>query len=59
MTQHTVTVRMAGELKDPLKKLVEELKDEYGMPLFESQTDAVTQAIKDFLKKHVRKSGAK
>jgi len=59
MAQKTQTVRIARELVGPLKKLVEELKDEYDMPLFESQTDAVTQAVKDFLKKHMKRSAAK
>jgi len=55
MTQNTVTVRIAGELKGPLKKLIKELKDDYGMPIFRSETDAVTRAVKDLLKKHAKK----
>ena len=49
------TVRISGELIPPLEKLVENAKDEYGIPLFRSKTDAVTQAVKEFLDKYMPK----
>ena len=55
MTQKTQTVRIAQELIKPLDDLVEHLKDEYGTPVFTSKTEAVTQAVKEFLKKHAKK----
>jgi len=57
MAQKTQTVRIAQELIDPLEDLIKNAKDEYGMPVFTSKTDAVTQAVKEFLNKH-RKKGA-
>jgi len=54
MAQKTQTVRIARELVKPLDNLVEHLKDEYGMPVFTSKTEAVTQAVKEFLKKHAK-----
>ena len=47
------TVRIAGELMEPLKELVENAKDEYGIPKFRSKSDAVTQAVKEFLDKNM------
>jgi len=52
MLPRTVTVRVARELLEPLDRLVEELKDEYGMPVFKSKTDAVTRAVKDLLEEY-------
>jgi hypothetical protein len=55
MSQKTAerrTVRINGELIPPLERLVENAKDEYGIPLFRSKTDAVTQAVKEFLDKY-------
>jgi len=52
MLPRTVTVRVARELLEPLEKLVEELKDDYGMPVFKSKTDAVTRAVKDLLEEY-------
>jgi len=52
MLPRTVTVRVARELLEPLDRLVEELKDDYGMPVFRSKTDAVTQAVKDLLEEY-------
>ena len=49
------TVRIAGELMGPLKKLVENAKDEFGVPLFRSKADVVTKAVKEFLEKHMPK----
>ena len=49
------TVRIAGELIKPLEKLVENEKDEFGIQKFRSKADAVTQAVKDFLEKHMPK----
>jgi len=52
MLPRTVTVRVARELLEPLDRLVEKLKDEYGMPVFRSKTDAVTRAVKDLLEEY-------
>lgn len=49
------TVRIAGELIEPLDELINNAKDEYGIPLFRSKADAVTQAVKEFLAKYARK----
>lgn len=49
------TVRIAGELMEPLEELVRYAKDEYGIPLFRSKADAVTKAVKEFLQKHAPK----
>jgi len=54
MTPRSMTVRIARELVSPLEKLVEELKDDYGMPVFKSKTDAVTQAVKDLLQRYCK-----
>jgi len=54
MTPRTMTVRIARELVAPLEKLVEKLKDKYGMPVFRSKTDAVTRAVKDLLERYVK-----
>ena len=50
--ESTKTVRIAAELIPPLEKLVENEKDEFGIQKFRSKTDAVTQAVKEFLQKH-------
>jgi len=55
MAQKTQTVRIARELVKPLEDLVKHLKDDYGMPVFTSKTDAVTQAVKDFLSRYAKK----
>jgi len=46
------TVRIATPLMAPLEDLVKNAKDEFGLPLFRSKTDAVTEAVKEFLKKY-------
>ena len=49
------TVRIAGELIPPLDELVKNIKDEYGIPLFRSKSDAVTKAVKSLLDKYLSK----
>lgn len=49
------TVRIAGELMEPIEKLVKEAKDEYGIPLFRSKSDVVTRAVKEFLERNLPK----
>lgn len=49
------TVRIAGELMEPIDKLVKEAKDDYGIPLFHSKADVVTRAVKEFLERNMPK----
>jgi len=46
------TVRIATELVEPLEEVVKQAKDEFGIPLFRSKADAVTKAVKEFLRKY-------
>jgi len=50
--ENWTTVRIAAPLMAPLEDLVKNAKDEFGLPLFRSKTDAVTEAVKEFLKKY-------
>jgi Arc/MetJ-type ribon-helix-helix transcriptional regulator len=45
-------VRIPRELIDPLEKLVENTKDEYGIAKFRGVSSAVAEAVKDLLKKY-------
>jgi metal-responsive CopG/Arc/MetJ family transcriptional regulator len=40
------------ELLVAVEKLVKEEKDEFGMPKYRSKSEVVTEAVKQFLKKH-------
>ena len=53
VSQKWITVRIRRELIPPLEELVEKAKDQYGIPLFSSKSAAVSQAVKEFLDKHV------
>jgi Arc/MetJ-type ribon-helix-helix transcriptional regulator len=55
MSQKWRTVRIRGELVPHLEELVENAKDQYGIPLFDSVSDAVSQAVKELLNKHMPK----
>ncbi|MCW4048031.1 MAG: ribbon-helix-helix domain-containing protein [Candidatus Bathyarchaeota archaeon] len=46
------TVRIPTELLEALDKFVGEKKDEFGLPLYRSKSEAVAEAVKQFLKKH-------
>jgi len=46
------TVRIATELMAPLENLVKNAKDEFGLPVFRSKSEAVTQALKEFFRKY-------
>jgi len=46
------TVRIKVEVIPPLEEMIKNARDEFGMPLFKNKSDAVTKALKDFLKKH-------
>ena len=46
------TVRIAAALIPPLEELVKNARDEYGIRLFRSKSDAVTKAVREFLRKH-------
>ena len=50
------TVRISDELTAPLEDLVKNGRDEFGLPLFRSKSDAVTQALKEFFWK-LRETG--
>jgi len=52
------TVRIPTELLDALERLVAEKKDEFGLPVFRSKSEAVAEAVKQFLKKHGGVGGA-
>jgi len=54
-----ITVRIAAPLMAPLEDLVKNAKDEFGLPLFRSKTDAITEAIKEFLKKYSAEQGGR
>jgi len=54
-----ITVRIAAPLMAPLEDLVKNAKDEFGLPLFRSKTDAVTEAVKEFLKKYSAEQGGR
>ena len=58
MSQKWRTVRIRGELIPPLEELVEKTKDQYGIPLFSSVSEAVSQAVKELLSKHVSKESS-
>jgi len=45
------TVRIDAAVIAPLDNLVKTVKDELGMPVFKNRSDAVTQALQEFLKK--------
>ncbi|MEM0313940.1 MAG: ribbon-helix-helix domain-containing protein [Candidatus Bathyarchaeia archaeon] len=44
-------VRVPISLISQIEKLVENEKDEFGLPKYRSKSDAVTEAIKEFLRK--------
>lgn len=46
------TVRVPMELLSRIEKLLNDEKDEFGMPKFHSRSEIVAEAIKEFLKKH-------
>jgi metal-responsive CopG/Arc/MetJ family transcriptional regulator len=53
------TVRIPVELLEALDRLVKEEKDEFGMPKYRSKSEAVAEAVKQFLKKHKGASNVK
>ena len=55
MSQKWRTVRIRRELIPPLEEFVEKAKDQYGIPLFNSVSAAISQAVKEFLDKYVPK----
>jgi hypothetical protein len=50
------TVRIPGELLEAVEKCVNEEKDEFGLPKYRSKSEAVAEAVKQFLKKHKREA---
>jgi len=53
------TVRINGEIIAPLEELIKNARDEFNMPLFRNKSDAVTQAVKEFLRKYSEGTQAK
>jgi len=51
------TVRIATELIPPLEDLIKNARDEFGTQLFRSKSDAVTEAVKEFLRKYSEEQG--
>jgi len=52
MKRRSAVVRMDKELIPPLRRLIAEVKDEYGRRRYRNLTRAVTEAVEEFLKKH-------
>ena len=50
-----ITVRIDEEMIPPLEEMIENVRDEFGMPLFRNKSDAVTKGLKEFLKKYSKK----
>lgn len=51
------TVRIPTELLNAVENLIPKLKDEFGLPLYRSKSEAVAEAVKEFLKKNILKQG--
>jgi Arc/MetJ-type ribon-helix-helix transcriptional regulator len=49
------TVRIPTELLNAVERLVENLKDDFGLPQYRNKTEAVTEAVKEFLKRNTPK----
>ena len=49
-------VRIPAELLVMIEKIVREEKDQFGMPKYHSRSEVVTEAVKEFLKKHSEES---
>lgn len=47
-----ITVRIDEEMIPPLEEMIENVQDEFDMPLFKNKSDAITKGLKEFLKKH-------
>jgi len=50
--RRTAAVKMDRELIPPMKKLIARVKDGFGRQKYASVSEAVTEAVEDFLKKH-------
>ena len=50
-----ITVRIDEEMIPLLEELIENVRDEFDMPLFRNKSDAVTKGLKEFLKKYSKK----
>lgn len=46
------TVRIPSELVSAVERAVRRLKDEFGVPLFRSRSDFITEATRHYLQKH-------
>jgi len=50
------TVRIPIELLDAVDNLVGKLKDEFGLPRYRSKSEAIAEAVKQFLKRHSKET---
>jgi len=49
------TVRIPQELLDAVEDFVERAKDEFGLSKYGSKSEAIAEAVKEFLRKHSKK----
>ena len=52
------TVRVPTELLKAIDEFIKTQIDEFGLPKYSSKSDVVTEAIKEFLKKHKEEAGS-
>lgn len=51
-------MRIPAELMEPIERLAETAKDEFGLPCFRSKSEIVTEAVREFLRKNLPKEVA-
>lgn len=49
------SVRIPAELIEPIEELAKIMKDEFGVPKFSGKSAVVTEADKEYLRKHLPK----
>jgi hypothetical protein len=54
MPGRTKNVRVRGDIRDRLKKLVREKKNQLGLPKYRSLTEAASKAVEEFLIKEMQ-----
>lgn len=52
------TVRVPTEILKAIDEFMKNQIDEFGLPKYRSKSDVVTEAIKEFLKKHREEAGS-
>jgi metal-responsive CopG/Arc/MetJ family transcriptional regulator len=50
------TVRIPTQLLEAVEQVVEREKDEFGLPKYSSKSEAIAEAVKQFLKKHSKEA---